>query len=95
MARYVCDFGQVSDAGNKLIEAASQMRESINRYTSGIDSSLSGWDGQAKSSYSRQSTNQATIVNKKADYLNDFGEFIVNASKSISELEDELSSIRI
>lgn len=95
MSKYVCDFGQVSEAGNKLIEAASQMRESINRYSSGIDSSLSSWSGQAKNSYSKQSSNQASIVNKKADELNDFGEFIVNAAKSISQLEDELASIRI
>ncbi len=95
MPKYVCDFAQVTDAGNKLIDAASQMRESINRYSSGIDSSLSSWDGQAKNSYSRQSTSQTEIVNKKADYLSEFGEFIVNASNKISELEDELSSIRI
>lgn len=95
MAKYVCDFAQVSEAGNKLIEAASQMRESINRYSSGIDGSISSWSGQAKSSFERQSSNQASVVNKKADYLNDFGEFIVKASNSISDLESELSSIRI
>lgn len=95
MARYVCDFEQVYDAGNKLIDAATQIKSATSSYSSNIEGSLSGWDGQSKNSFSRQSSTQTGKAISKAEILDEFGEFVVNAARKIQELEDSLSGLSI
>lgn len=95
MAKYVCDFTQVYEAGNKLIDAAAQIQSATSSYSSTIDGSLSGWDGQSKNSFSRQSSTQTGTAIAKAEVLDEFGEFIVNAARKIQELEESLAGLNI
>ena len=95
MAKFVCDYAQVTAAGEKLIQAASDLTTATNNYSSTITSDLSGWTGDAKNSFTTTCTAQVTAATEKAKYMNDFGEFIKSASQKIQALDDELASISI
>lgn len=95
MAKYVCDFGQVTAVGNKLIEAANSLLESANKFNSSIESSLSTWNGNSKSAFMSQSSAQVEKIIEKAKYIQSFGEFIIKAAESIQQLEEELGSTNL
>lgn len=95
MAKYVCDYGQVTAIGNKLIENSNTLVDAANSYSSSIEGSLSSWSGAAKNSFSSQSSAEVDKVKAKADEMKAFGEFIINAAKSIQELDEELANVRI
>lgn len=95
MAKFVCDYAQVTAAGEKLIAAASDLSSATSTYSTNISSDLSGWTGTAKDSFSTQCTTQTTTASEKAKYMNEFGEFIKSASQKIQQLDDELASITI
>ena len=95
MPKYVCDFAQVTAAGDKLVEAASEMTTATNQYASNIKSDLSGWNGQAKASFINQCDTLVGKTTQKAEYIESFGEFIKGASKSIQELDEQLASLSI
>ena len=95
MPKYVCDFSQVTAAGDKLVDAASEMMSSANQYSSKIKSDLSGWNGQAKASFSNQCDSLVSETVQKAEYIKSFGEFIKGASKSIQELDEQLATLSI
>lgn len=95
MPIYICDFAQVSAVGEKLIESANDMITSTKRYSSNLNSDLSGWNGQAKSNFMNQCSSMVDTTCEKAEYIKSFGEFVKGASQSIQQLEDELSSLSI
>ena len=43
MAKYVCDFETVTSVGNSIKEAGNGLLAETNKYSSSIDTSLSGW----------------------------------------------------
>ena len=95
MPKYVCDFQQVYSVGESLCEISKDIHDNVTTYSSNISSDLSSWDGDAKNSF--VSTNDSHIENVEKDlkYINEFGEFIKNASKDIEALETELASLKI
>ena len=95
MPKYVCDFEQVYSIGESLCNVSNDIHSSVTSYSSNISSDLSSWDGDAKNSF--VSTNDSHIENVEKDlkYINEFGEFIKNASKDIEALETELASLKI
>lgn len=95
MAKYVCDFEEVYNTGEKLCKAAVDMALSLNTYSSSIDSDLSTWNGNAKTAF--DSTNKSQIKTSRDDarYINSLGEFVKSSSKSIQSLEEELASLSI
>ena len=95
MAKYVCDFAQVSAAGDKVIEAANELLQTTSTYSSNIQQDLSGWSGQAKNNYSTQNSGREAIAVAKAQRMNEFGEFIKEASNQIQELDDTLAGIQL
>lgn len=95
MPKYVCDFAQVSSAGDKLIQAASDLSTSTTTYASTIDSDLSGWSGSAKTSFTTQCKGQTDIACEKATHMNEFGEFVKEAAQKIQELDESLATIQI
>ena len=95
MAKFVCDYAQVTAAGEKLVQAASDLTSATTTYSSNIESDLSGWTGSAKSSFETQCKAQITTATEKAKYMNEFGEFIKTASQKIQELDDSLASLSI
>lgn len=95
MAKFVCDFGQVTAAGEKLVQAASELTTATSTYSSNITSDLQGWSGEAKNSFTTTCTAQTTAATEKAKYMGEFGEFIKSAAAKIQALDDELASISI
>ena len=95
MAKYVCDFETVTAAGEKLCKAATDINTAIGTYSSSIDSNLSSWDGTAKSSFEKSNTTHISTAKKDATEVNELGEFVKKASKSIKSLEDELAALKI
>jgi uncharacterized protein YukE len=95
MAKYVCDFEEVFNTGDKLCQSAIDMALALNTYSSNINSDLSTWKGNAKSAF--DSTNKTQISTSKADarYINSLGNFVKSSSKSIQSLEEELASLSI
>lgn len=95
MAKYVCDVEQVSSAGDKLCQAASEIKSAVSSYSSKIDGTLSSWSGKAKDSFSNTNAKQVSLANQQAEYLNSLGEFVKNAAQSIESLEGELAGLNI
>ena len=95
MAKYVCDFETVTAAGEKLCKAATDINTAIGTYSSSIDSNLSSWDGTAKASFEKSNTTHISTAKKDATEVNELGEFVKTASKSIKSLEDELSALKV
>ena len=95
MAKYVCDFEEVYAAGEKLCKAATDINTAIGTYSSSIDSNLSSWDGTAKASFEKSNTTHISTAKKDATEVNELGEFVKTASKSIKSLEDELAALKI
>ena len=95
MAKYVCDFETVTAAGEKLCKAATDINTAIGTYSSSIDSNLSSWDGTAKASFEKSNTTHISTAKKDATEVNELGEFVKTASKSIKSLEDELKALKI
>ena len=95
MAKYVCDFEEVYSTGGKLCQAAVDMANSLNTYSSGIASDLSTWKGNAKSSFNSTNKTQVSTSKQDASYVYALGEFVKSSSKSIQSLEEELASLSI
>ena len=95
MAKYVCDYAQVSAAGDKVIEAASELLQATSTYSSNISSDLSGWTGEAKNTFVSQSSSKEKVATTKAERMNEFGEYIKEVSSQIQELDETLAGIRI
>lgn len=95
MAKFVCDFEAVREAGEKLITTASDMDASIKEYDTNIQSDLEGWEGASKNSFGVAHTGQivnAVAVNELADRL---GRYVKTVADKIEQLENELSNIEI
>ena len=95
MAKYVCDFGEVTSVGDKVIETATTLEGAVNTYSSRIESDLSSWTGQAKESFTTTNASQVSAAVSDLNYVKSLGEFLKTASKSIEELEQQLSALSI
>ena len=95
MAKFVCDYEQVTSIGEKMCQAATDVSTSVSSYSSSIESDLSTWTGVAKESYQATNSDQAQLAMKDADYINSLGEFIKDASSQIQKLDDELAGLSI
>ena len=95
MSKYVCDFGQVTNAGGKLVNAGNKLKNTASSYSSGIESNLSQWTGVAKDSFSSSNASQVEAMNAQGTYLCQLGEFIKTAAKNIETLDNDLASLEI
>ena len=95
MAKYVCDFDTVTTIGKEICTAASDINSAISDYNSTIDSHLSSWEGSAKTSFEKTNATQVATSKKDATYINELGEYIQSAAKSIQALEEELAGLNI
>ena len=70
MAKFVCDYEKVVDAGEKIRQNADSMTKTISSYAQDAESTLSGWSqGTAKSSFSSSLNSQAVQSQSDAEYL--------------------------
>ncbi len=95
MAKYVCDFEQVSSIGNEICEAVSDMLSSLTTYSSNIESNLSSWSGEAKSSFTATNSSLISQTTSDFEYINSLGEFIKASSEAIQSVEEELAAMKI
>ena len=95
MAKYVCDFEVLTSVGDQLVKSASDLTSASNDYAGKFDSSLTSWQGSSKTMLSTQHKGQIEIANAKAQYINEFGEFVKQTSQSMQELESQLSGLNI
>ncbi len=95
MAKYVCDFGEVTSVGEKVIETATTLEAAVNTYSSRIESDLASWTGTAKDSFKTTNASQVSAAVSDLNYVKSLGDFIKNASKSIEELETQLAALSI
>ena len=95
MPKFVCDYAQVSAAGDKLISAASTLSSATTTYGSNITSDLQGWTGDAKTSFMTTCEEQVKNAADKATYINDFGEFVKKSAQAIQELDDQLAALSL
>ena len=95
MAKYVCDFAQVKEAGEKLCKVANDLSSAVNTYSSTVESSLSSWAGDAESAFSNSNAIQVSEAISNAQYINELGEFVKCAAESIESLEEQLAALSI
>ena len=95
MAKYVCDYDQVTKIGENLCKSAEDVKTAVNTYSSSIESDLSSWTGVAKDSYSTTNNEQVQTTIKDAEYVNALGEFIKDASSQIQAKDEELAGLGI
>lgn len=95
MPKYVCDYGQVTAAGEKLVSAANTLKQATTTYAANIESDLSGWTGDAKNAFLTTSKTQTDAAAAKAASIEEFGEFVKGGAQKIQELDDQLAAISI
>ena len=95
MPKYVCDFGTVNSIGEQLCQAATDLNSSVDTYSKTIESDLSSWEGAAKTAFTKTNTTQVTTAKQDAAYVNELGEFIKTAAKSIESVESDLAALTI
>ena len=91
MAKYVCDFDQVNQIGEKVCEAATEMESSIMTYSTNMDSDLNDWSGNAKNAFSITKEKQVGAARQDCAYIKELGEFIKLSSQTIRDLEEQLA----
>lgn len=92
MAKYVCDFNAVKQAGKNIATAGENMTSSVTTYTSTIEANTSGWDSITKDSYVTVNEAEIENMNNLATSVSEFGKFIEDAATQIEELENDLAS---
>lgn len=92
MAQYVCDFDTVTSVGNAIKEVGNKLLESTSSYSADIDSSLSGWSGTARDSAMKQINEQSEKYVTSVKDVVAYGQYLVDVSKKISDVEAELAS---
>lgn len=95
MAKYICDFGEVTAVGEKVIEAATTLESAVNTYSTKIESDLATWSGISKDSFTQTNASQVAAAKADLSYTKSLGEFIKTCSKSIEELEQQLAALSI
>ena len=95
MSRYVCNYNEVTKAGELLSEAAKNMKSFTNKYSTSINANLSHWKGAAKNSFSSSNDKQIEMMKSQAEYLELLGEFVKNASNKIDTQDKELAGLDI
>ena len=95
MPKYVCDFEQVYQIGEKVCETVTELESSMSTYSANIDSDLTTWTGIAKDAFVKTKTEQVEAAQKDFTYVKELGEFIKSSSRSIQELEEQLASLSI
>ncbi len=95
MPKFVCDYGQVTSAGEKLIQAGNTLKSATSTYASKIDSDLSGWTGDAKNSFMTSCKSQTDAATQKAEKIAKFGEFVKTGAQKIQELDDQLAALSL
>ena len=92
MAKYVCDFETVTSVGNSIKEAGNDLLAETNKYSSSIDTSLSGWSGTAKETAMKQVNEQSAKYVSSAMNVVAYGQYLIDISNEIEKTESELSS---
>lgn len=96
MAKYVCDFSKVNEIANNIIKSSDEMKASIDKYSSTLESSmLSQWSGVAKDSFDKANKNYVDCLIASSKSIEALGNFIKESSDAISAAESELSSLTI
>lgn len=92
MAKYVCDFETVTSVGNSIKEAGNGLLAETNKYSSSIDTSLSGWSGTTKETAMKQVNEQSAKYVSSAMNVVAYGQYLIDVSNEIEKTESELSS---
>ena len=92
MAQYVCDFDTVTKVGNSIKEAGNNLLAETKKYSSSIDTSLSGWSGTAKETAMKQVNEQSAKYVSSAMNVVAYGQYLIDVSNEIEKTESELSS---
>lgn len=92
MAKYVCDFETVTSVGNSIKEAGNGLLAETNKYSSSIDTSLSGWSGTVKETAMKQVNEQSAKYVSSAMNVVAYGKYLIDVSNEIEKTEGELSS---
>ena len=92
MAQYVCDFDTVTSVGNSIIKAGNNLLAETKKYSSSIDTSLSGWSGTAKETAMKQVNEQSAKYVSSAMNVVAYGQYLVDVSNEIEKTEGELTS---
>ena len=95
MAKYVCDFEQVTAIGEKLCALASDFESNISNYSSKISSDLVSWNGISKDNFTLQCDEQVDSLRKTANKVSELGEYIKTSSNNIEDLEESLATLSI
>ncbi len=95
MAKYVCDFEQVYQIGEKVCEIETELETDINTYSTNMDSDLDKWSGEAKNAFTDTKGKQVESAQQDFTYMKELGEFIKTSAKNIENLEGQLSNIAI
>ena len=95
MPKYVCDYDVVAAVAQQIIQSASDLNAATATYSGRFESDLSGWNSTAKNNLATQYNGQIDKIKEKTQYMNNFGEFLLGATNSIQDLDNQLASIDI
>ncbi len=95
MAKYVCDFEQVTSIGDEVCNLVSDTRSALDTYSSGIENNLSSWSGDAKSAFSSTSSSVVTQTKTDLEYVTALGNYIKACAQAVQTVEEKLTEMKI
>lgn len=95
MAKYVFDFELIDSTINVLKDKSSSMTNTLNTYSSKIDSSTSSWQSSAKNEFITSDKSQLDLLKQSAKDLDSLANYLSDVSNSIQTTEQELSGMKI
>lgn len=95
MSKYVFDF-ELIDATIKVIkEKSANMSNTINTYSSKLDSSTSSWKSDTKSKFTSMDKSQVDLLKQSITDLDTLSNYLNDVSTNIQSVEQTLSSMKI
>ena len=95
MARFVCDFETVNSISERLSDTANSLVTSVNNYNTNIESSVSGWTGEAKDTFISSNNTKIESMKQEIQMVSDLAIFLKKSSNAIETLDESLASMDI
>lgn len=95
MARFVCDFETVNSISERLSDTANNLVTAVDNYNTNIESSVSGWTGEAKDTFVSSNNTKTESMKQEIQMVSELADFLKKSSNAIETLDESLASMDI
>lgn len=95
MAKYVCDFEEVTNLSTYLMARAEEIENLLTTYENEITEQLSGWEGDAKVNFLSSNTNQVNVAKNHVQTMKSLADHFQKVVEEIIYLEEDLATLKL